>query len=352
MTKDFNYIFHLDAVRAFAVLLVLVHHWLPEINGISFEMGKYGVDLFFVISGFLITSILIKQRKRLSEVSAFRSLKQFYMRRTLRIFPIYYLFLLFFVFMGLIFNLWSWHDYQIKYYFFYFSNFLFFIDQSINLTHLWSLSVEEQFYLIWPWIILFIPQSKMKMSIIFFIFVGFLTHFIGWRIDFNVRTLPFANFHTLGVGALLAYYYVYFPEKLSFFTTKLSIFVPLSIFLFVLLYYVHTISVVTILLFQLMICTTAVLIVLKSVYGFTGLLGKIATNSSIVHFGKISYGIYLYHKPIPMLLNLFWSKIFHTQLNSVLCFIATLILTLLISHFSWIVIEKPILRLKDKYFSN
>src|SRR5262249_38047027 len=150
-----SYIPQLDAIRAIAVILVIIHHWLPEDSWINYTPnGRLGVNTFFVLSGFLITGILLRARDRLeskpgsSPAHMFRS---FYVRRTLRIFPIYYL---------LLTVLWLLGDPELHHrpipYISYTSNFLFFFGEYFpaRLAHLWSLAVEEQFYLIWPWLML------------------------------------------------------------------------------------------------------------------------------------------------------------------------------------------------------
>ena len=89
-----KYIKQFDGLRALAVIAVIVHHWSPE--GIYMEeflhLGAYGVDLFFVLSGFLITTILIKQNEK--KESFWSSYKTFVIRRSLRIFPVYFIFII------------------------------------------------------------------------------------------------------------------------------------------------------------------------------------------------------------------------------------------------------------------
>ena len=163
----------LDGLRGIAVLLVLIHHFsgIPA-AGLGVPTGFYrewlrfatigwaGVDLFFVLSGFLITSILYDAKG-----PALAFFKNFYARRALRIFPVYYVLVVFMLFLlpwiipgeeaasaKLRDNqLWLW---------FYLRNIQSLADfQSLIGTghlvgHLWSLAVEEQFYLVWPMVVL------------------------------------------------------------------------------------------------------------------------------------------------------------------------------------------------------
>ncbi len=150
-----DYIPQFDSLRAIAVLLVIVHHWVPENSILNYTPnGPLGVNIFFVLSGFLITGILLKSKKQVETHGLARKtvFRNFYIRRTLRIFPIYYLLLI---------VLWYLKDPSIQkdgvYYFTYTSNFLFYSEQFFpgRLAHLWPLAVEEQFYIIWPFLIIF-----------------------------------------------------------------------------------------------------------------------------------------------------------------------------------------------------
>ena len=136
----------LDGVRGLCILGVVWHHVLGE----SFKRGFLGVDMFFVLSGFLIVTLLLRERDRRGTIS----LKKFYARRMLRIFPIYYL-LLFVVF--LLYLVTKPASSTAKEYYLalpflltYTSNWVHL--QAGNVGIMWSLATEEQFYLVWPMI--------------------------------------------------------------------------------------------------------------------------------------------------------------------------------------------------------
>ena len=169
-----KYIKGLDTVRALAVLVVIVSHWgFPVVLGPKFYavlnniigFGRFGLIIFFVLSGFLITSILLHEKEKYEDKPKFDSLKKFFIRRVLRIFPIYYI-LLFIMFLT--------NDPYIRdhiwYYLGYSSNLLRETDKV--LPHFWSLAVEEQFYLIWPWIILFANKKSLKFIFLASIEIG------------------------------------------------------------------------------------------------------------------------------------------------------------------------------------
>ena len=157
-----NYIKSLDGVRAIAILLVMAFHF--EI----IRFGWIGVQLFFVLSGFLIGGILLKE-KNVSVPLSFR-LKNFWIRRSLRIFPLYYIYLLIFI---IVYMLWAFpsdylHDLPyLLTYTFNLTRISGSWHESPVYTHFWSLCVEEQFYLFFPFIIFFLsPSSLRKLTLI------------------------------------------------------------------------------------------------------------------------------------------------------------------------------------------
>ena len=173
----FTYIPALDGLRALSILLVMGFHQLGPATGWLGQKlsGWAGVDLFFIISGFLISSILLKERDR----DGTFSLKNFYVRRWLRICPAYYLFLAF------MFGFMLWrgqHDYSA---FAIAGLYLTNIDMSAawgllpprsGLIHTWSLSVEEQFYLLWPAALLLVKDRALKVSL------GIIAAVYCWRL--------------------------------------------------------------------------------------------------------------------------------------------------------------------------
>lgn len=144
----------LDGLRCLSILAVIWHHTA----GHSFDLalsrrGHHGVTLFFAISGFLITTLLLREKQRLGDIS----LRKFYMRRSLRIFPLYYTVLL--IYIALVAAMergthagrefWG----NLPAYATYTSNW--FVDlkgERVIFYFAWSLATEEQFYLVWPWV--------------------------------------------------------------------------------------------------------------------------------------------------------------------------------------------------------
>jgi peptidoglycan/LPS O-acetylase OafA/YrhL len=162
----------LDGLRAFAILPVILHHCYPRDVSTAVEfigdVGWMGVDLFFVLSGFLITGIL------LDTAGGERYFRDFYIRRTLRIFPLYYLFLILFSIAAMLGSAAEWLKLQnwggIWWYFAYIGNFrvawLNHDPPLFSLVPLWSLQVEEQFYLIYPLLVAVLSRSTLRRVLI------------------------------------------------------------------------------------------------------------------------------------------------------------------------------------------
>jgi peptidoglycan/LPS O-acetylase OafA/YrhL len=162
-----KYVPELDGIRGIAVLAVMFYHCFP--SSVT-RIGWMGVDLFFVLSGFLITGILLDTRGDKGYYTNFIG------RRFLRIFPLYYLVLciVFFVLPHLLKAVYLPHfDYYKQHegwFWLYMQNWLYSKDgfpPNHLLVHFWTLGVEEQFYLVWPWLVRFIPHKHLLKTAIF-----------------------------------------------------------------------------------------------------------------------------------------------------------------------------------------
>lgn len=214
-----SHILSLDGLRGLAVLLVFIvhfgrggHHLLLLKPWFYFaDFGWSGVDLFFVLSGFLITRILLTQKNE------DKFLLNFYFRRMLRIFPLYFG-IIFFVFIALpqINNIFT-NTGNSKYWLIlYISNLLpsiqgeGFIYKSIlelNLSHFWSLAVEEHFYMFWPIIILFNTNKSINYTCLFIIASAPLLRLILWNFNFHpdvIYTLTICRIDSLAFGSIVA----------------------------------------------------------------------------------------------------------------------------------------------------
>ena len=203
--KNPAYMRQLDGLRALCVAAVAWSHWGAYFgfDQTFFPSAEFGVETFFVISGFLITGILLDHR---SPEQRSLVLKQFYIRRFLRIFPAFYV-----VFgVALLFQAdramatWPWHVSYLSNIYFYMHGW------SGALSHFWSLAVEEQFYLFWPLFIFIVPSRYLLVAIGLVILIApvyalhmNVAHPGVSRITASIL-MP-SCLSALGVGALLAY---------------------------------------------------------------------------------------------------------------------------------------------------
>ena len=166
----------LDGLRAFAILAVLICHTDVE-HGLD-GFGTFGTTLFFVLSGFLIGGILIRERDK-SATTFGPYWRSFMWRRVLRIFPVYYI--------TLVAYWWLTPHGNVSYWWFvtYAYNWLFSPGNKINpgsLNHTWTLCVEEQFYLLLPWIVWFTPAARRVKTLIAIFFASMALYVVssGW----------------------------------------------------------------------------------------------------------------------------------------------------------------------------
>ncbi|MGL6095124.1 MAG: acyltransferase family protein, partial [Fimbriiglobus sp.] len=199
-----EYIPQLDGLRTLAVLAVMIHHWAPRTTA-KLAFGPGGVQLFFVLSGFLITGILVRARDRAPTPAGRRfALRAFYARRFLRIFPLYYAVIL----AGCLADIPPFRS-TVGWTATYLSNIYFFIRQEWHgpITHFWSLAVEEQFYLGWPLVVLFCPPARLK-PVVYTAIAGSVVYQVVMATMLPevkmARVIPVAALDALGGGALLA----------------------------------------------------------------------------------------------------------------------------------------------------
>jgi peptidoglycan/LPS O-acetylase OafA/YrhL len=151
----------LDVFRAFAILLVIVSHWFPGLHS-PIDLGSVGVTAFFVLSGFLITTILRRAAPEFTGRSKLSLVYSFFARRILRLLPAYYCALLIAWGLRLTYMAQAWQWFVL-----HGANIFLFRQQhwGEGMGHFWSLAVEEQFYLFWPAVILVMSHYRIRIII-------------------------------------------------------------------------------------------------------------------------------------------------------------------------------------------
>ncbi len=340
----------LDALRAFAIIGVLFHHFWPTVDPSLENLGHLGVRLFFVLSGYLITLILLRCRE-LVEVKgqgiAF-TLRQFYIRRFLRIFPVFYLVLFAAYLLGLeeMQKTFWWH-------FSYGSNFLFALQGYFGkfTGHFWSLAVEEQFYLIWPSLIFVIPRKYLHFVIIGVIASGPLFRAFCWFTEMNMvatYAVPLASADSLGMGALLAY-----AQNKQVFRNRMVMSGVLMVSLTLiweLFYLKASFPQIEVVVMDIVRALAFVWLIDCASRGFGGFVGRVLELKPIVYLGKISYGVYVYHMFIPFILqNILDYLGMPLPESEAGQFFLLVFATLAIAVPSWHFFEKPINNLKKGF---
>jgi len=349
--KPQRYYEGLNGLRAISIILVLIFH--GKIEFIGKYLGWVGVDLFFVISGFLITGILLNSKRDS------RYFQKFYIRRVLRIFPIYYL-----VVIGvcLFYLMLEKEGAGFIYYLTYLQNFFVAITNSGYglLGHTWSLAVEEQFYLFWPFVVYLTSiRNLKKISFILIAFVPLIRFYFslnGYHI-FYQNSLIISRADTMAIGSIIAI--LIHSENITISRMRLLSYLLISSGLVCSLLLLHFIGnnisgngiiggwisckgglflevPYGHLLFTAIGFISAGLI-MKVVFKtskISSFVSSVFENKIINYIGTISYGLYLFHWPIFLIVDQIAIK-FHFDLNIHLIFLVKLLLSFIVSSISW-----------------
>jgi peptidoglycan/LPS O-acetylase OafA/YrhL len=365
----------LNGLRFIGAFVVIIGHieflkslqGLPNLMSFSFyknTCGHLGVILFFVLSGFLITFLLMNELKEKASIN----IGKFYMRRILRIWPLYYLMILISIFIVpflystfhfFIKSGYSWDE--IKYYLFFLPNVSKAMGSYINgAVHLWSIGVEEQFYLIWPLFVLLFRKRIFILLLLVFSSITILPFVLGYL---NGRTEIFScsetfyhqlvNFvnhfkiNSMAIGGFIAY--VVFEKKkwLNFFMSN-----AMEILIFsgtMLLWFSGTI----LSQFNDEIYSVLFGLIILNVATKTNPIIQLE-NRFLTFLGQISYGLYVYHWIIILTL-IEILKLNFTNYNenkntmNLILYSGSISLTVLISYLSYQYFEKPFLKIKRKF---
>jgi peptidoglycan/LPS O-acetylase OafA/YrhL len=335
----------LDGFRGLAIILVILYHYLP-----FFSVGWVGVDLFFLLSGFLITGKLIES---LNHKDYFR---QFYKKRILRIIPLYYAVLI--LFFGVMpvalpslitYSFTELNHYQWAYWLFAVN----FIDafygwpKNITLIHFWSLSCEMQYYLLWP---IVVKWLYTKPQVFIFTLLGLIAAALIFRISTFLLldisglfhyVLFFSRMDTFALGAFL---YMCYSNLETYFLNsyiKYTGWAVLMLIVFFMFYYNlrwhFTESMVSTIGYTL----NALLwfSVMFAALSKPGLLNKILSAGCFTFLGKYSYGLYVFHLPVWIVMSKYFSSSYYIALLA-------FAITVLVSWVSFHLLEVKFLRLK------
>jgi peptidoglycan/LPS O-acetylase OafA/YrhL len=366
----------LDGVRGIAILFVFLFHTRPSpsLSGAchvwnsAFSLLWSGVDLFFVLSGFLITGILLNTKDHP------KYFVNFFARRTLRIFPLYYGVLTgLFVLLPLLSllpatplrellsseyyrrlwenQIWLW---------FYVQNFLQARGnhQLPGLGHFWSLAIEEQFYLIWPFLVYCLSERGMLRLSILILCLGLPLRWLMVDSAFDtwaIRHLTYTRIDTLAAGATLAILVRRFPKRILIRTsvglTGLSA-AGLAILIWTTRDASTSTEMMTVWGYTLFALFFSGFILAVSQGHIPSFLMRTLTHPVLVLLGTLSYGIYVFHWPIVHGVRAGISRIPLSTFGGspvvmqIAVLIITAVLTLIAALFSWRIYESRFLRLK------
>lgn len=373
-TKEKVYFPNLNGVRFVAALGVIAHHieqakniyGLDNIYTNSFVggvFGKLGIIMFFVLSGFLITYLLLKEKEKTGTISV----RNFYIRRIFRIWPLYYLI----IFLG-IFVLPHFNFFYIPYLSDHVNDswglklfvFLFFLPNVADMlfrsapapfiNQTWSVGVEEQFYLMWPWIVKYSKNILKVLLIIIGVYFAIRTTFFVWHINTpDNKVVSDINYFweyfcidDMALGGIMAWILYYKKEKaLKFLFHKYTQIVTYLVIVFLA---VRGIS-VPFVTFEVYAVPFAVMII-----------NLAANKNTLVTFdfkvldylGKVTYGLYMYHG-IAIIFGiravLAWIPKQHLVLSNVVLYLVTFGSCILMTILSYELYENPFLKAKMKY---
>jgi peptidoglycan/LPS O-acetylase OafA/YrhL len=328
----------LDGLRGVATLCVLFYHYLVS----GFQAGLYGLDIFFVISGYLITKVLLKY------VSDGHSLGQFYWNRFLRLMPALAslsvaIFLISVIFPAL-FNSLDLRDDVISS-FLYVANWTraFSLNVPAYLGNCWSLGVEEQFYLLWPFICVFFAAKKKPVILEITLFL--LACSIAWTFWLDTHQAGYNRvvngFDTRCSGLLIGCCLALIGRKAygKALERMLSRFWPLAILAYSILVIFtedHWYPA-----YGLITSGAAVILIAAAYHAPHSFIGKLLELPPFVFVGKISYSVYLWHYPIMLVL------LYHFQLSKIAIAALGLPLSFIIGFVSYWFVEQPVLRLRN-----
>jgi peptidoglycan/LPS O-acetylase OafA/YrhL len=366
------YLKNLHAFRFFAAAAVIVCHLELYKNRVGiahiwkhpliFELGAAGVDFFFVLSGFLITTLLLNEKKYFGTIN----IKKFYIRRILRIWPLYYLVILTCFLLIPHIPLFDIYGYSETLYHNFWQKFLFCLGLMPNVAlpiygeipyaaPAWSIGVEEQFYILWPLLILFLQKGYRSIVLFILFFIGIKVLLFLYSKFFTVDLNTFTGIKDFfvatrmecmgigGLGALLVFnkHRVVDRIKSNGLGMAALTMVPVIFYIVPYLYEIHHIA--------LALCF--LVIIINSTANENSFVKL--ENKPLYTLGNISYGLYLLH---PLAIGISLNLLRQTNLPkenaalfNILYYLLTFSITIVTAYVSYRFFEKRFLDIKQKH---
>lgn len=353
-TKQAIHLPGLNGLRALAALSVLWGHVFQDdfgrwgdLHGDGFSLIIDGVTMFFVISGFLITYLLLNELGRTETVSV----PKFYMRRILRIWPIYYGYIIVAIIVSYIVGRQTEIiNQKLWYYLFFAANIPFMTANGIwIIVHFWSIGVEEQFYLFWPWLVKFGKKHILKISVsicLLWIMCKYGTYLL-YEKCVAYRFFSVTRFDCMMIGAIGA---VLYHRKNKFFCNLFfNRYISLMAWLLLLTsqfygsyipapYRIQYVAVISLFVIMSQLSEKPFLINLENhVFDFVG---------------KISYGIYVIHPVLIFVFSRWYSRLSITWpelTQRIVIYVFITLITIVLAYLSYRFYEKPFLNLKRRF---
>lgn len=376
----------LDILRFLAFMLVFVSHaslffgysnasvkW-EKFREMFLTHGDLGVTFFFVLSGFLITYLLMNEKHQKGDID----IKKFYARRLLRIWPVYFITIFvavwglpFFVEMigmrdklpfDIFLNLQSY-----PWYLFFIGNFNMFLNTppSLTLAILWSISVEEQFYLLWPLVFKFFKQKSLPVLLSSIVVISTIYRFYSAYQYNTVKYSTFSVMSDIAIGCIIAWLF-FEKSRLTVWAKNLSHLKSFFLYYSTLVILILSRSFIYDInpewarraLIAIEPVTFAILFsfIIARLAGLREhfITGKHPVQKVLVYLGRISYGLYCYHMIVlvGVLLILYkggYEIMYQSVPQLLVVFFSTLVITIITSMVSYHFLEKKILKLKKNF---
>ena len=355
----------LDSLRFIAFLCVFVYHCMPGLPGFyngwphaivwvigaAVTAGQFGVPVFFVLSAYLITNLLLRERERSGKLD----IRGFYIRRILRIWPLYYVFLATACLLPFIAHYQRMPPVYIAGYVLLAGNwvqaFAAYSAPTLLARPLWTVAIEEQFYLVWPLVVRKASRASIAMIAIALIVTANLSRVLLAFSDLSRRFLiinynTVSNVDAIALGVLLALALRRSPalaplRRVALFLACLSVMIVVGG-----LMYVH-LKTGAIVGESLAAFASAGILV-----SFLGVRSRAIRNSVLQYLGKISYGLYLIHVSMWICVRHFLNESaarYQTLGGRLEIAVLALVITVLMASASYRWLESPFLRLKQRF---